>query len=295
MSQLPDHETLQASELLLHRRGLESGALNLQKMNVYEITKSLGKRSMNDEKRKTFLRLISSRTLNATNTTWERFDVSSLVKRWRMNKSKNDGLLIEITQNENEEAPPNDEIKTHVRLRRDISDELDDQEWQHQRPILLSYLHDGKNTSLEAHGRSRRSNIPKTNGSSTNVSRRKKKRDANSRKKNRKRKKRDKICHRSDLYVDFQSVGWSDWIVAPHGYYAYYCQGVCSFPLSRYMNATNHAVVQTLVNDVDKTAAPRTCCVPTKLGEISMLYLDDSDQVVLKTYPEMVADECGCR
>ena len=50
VSQLPDHETLQASELLLHRRGLESGALNLQKMNVYEITKSLGKRSMNDEK-----------------------------------------------------------------------------------------------------------------------------------------------------------------------------------------------------------------------------------------------------
>lgn len=38
-----------------------------------------------------------------------------------------------------------------------------------------------------------------------------------------------------------------DWIIAPEGYAAYYCEGECAFPLNSYMNATNHAIVQTLV------------------------------------------------
>lgn len=39
-----------------------------------------------------------------------------------------------------------------------------------------------------------------------------------------------------------------DWIIAPEGYAANYCDGECSFPLNAHMNATNHAIVQTLVN-----------------------------------------------
>lgn len=47
-----------------------------------------------------------------------------------------------------------------------------------------------------------------------------------------------------------QSNGFNlikDWIIAPEGYAAYYCEGECAFPLNSYMNATNHAIVQTLV------------------------------------------------
>lgn len=40
-----------------------------------------------------------------------------------------------------------------------------------------------------------------------------------------------------------------DWIIAPEGYAAYYCEGECAFPLNNYMNATNHAIVQTLVSN----------------------------------------------
>lgn len=39
-----------------------------------------------------------------------------------------------------------------------------------------------------------------------------------------------------------------DWIIAPEGYAAYYCEGECAFPLNSDMNATNHAIVQTLVS-----------------------------------------------
>lgn len=40
---------------------------------------------------------------------------------------------------------------------------------------------------------------------------------------------------------------FQDWIIAPEGYAANYCDGECSFPLNAHMNATNHAIVQTLV------------------------------------------------
>ena len=39
-----------------------------------------------------------------------------------------------------------------------------------------------------------------------------------------------------------------DWIIAPKGYAANYCDGECSFPLNAHMNATTHAIVQTLVS-----------------------------------------------
>nr|XP_035106837.2 bone morphogenetic protein 8A isoform X1 [Callithrix jacchus] len=56
------------------------------------------------------------------------------------------------------------------------------------------------------------------------------------------------VCRRHELYVSFQDLGWLDWIIAPQGYSAYYCEGECSFPLGSCMNATNHAILQSLVS-----------------------------------------------
>jgi len=39
----------------------------------------------------------------------------------------------------------------------------------------------------------------------------------------------------------------------------------------------------------------RSCCVPTELSPISMLYLDEYEKVVLKNYENMVVEGCGCR
>ena len=90
-------------------------------------------------------------------------------------------------------------------------------------------------------------------------------------------------------------MGWNDWIVAPPGYNAQFCHGDCPFPLADHLNATNHAIVQTMVNSVDPSAVPRSCCVPTELSPISMLYLDEYEKVVLKNYENMVVEGCGCR
>lgn len=104
----------------------------------------------------------------------------------------------------------------------------------------------------------------------------------------------DKHCSRRMLYVSFQRLGWQDWIIAPEGYSAFFCYGECSFPLSAHMNATNHAIVQTLVHLMNPSVVPQPCCSPTKLTAISVLYFDDSNNVVLKKYTNMVVKACGC-
>ncbi|CAG5983845.1 unnamed protein product [Menidia menidia] len=101
-------------------------------------------------------------------------------------------------------------------------------------------------------------------------------------------------CKKRELYVSFRDLGWQDWIIAPEGYAAYYCEGECAFPLNSYMNATNHAIVQTLVHFINPETVPKPCCAPTQLHGISVLYFDDSSNVILKKYRNMVVRACGC-
>uniref|UniRef100_A0A3B3V8X2 Bone morphogenetic protein 6 n=1 Tax=Poecilia latipinna TaxID=48699 RepID=A0A3B3V8X2_9TELE len=89
-------------------------------------------------------------------------------------------------------------------------------------------------------------------------------------------------------------VSLQDWIIAPEGYAANYCDGECSFPLNGHMNATNHAIVQTLVHLMNPENVPKPCCAPTKLHAISVLFFDDNSNVILKKYKNMVVRACGC-
>lgn len=90
------------------------------------------------------------------------------------------------------------------------------------------------------------------------------------------------------------SIFVQDWIIAPDGYDAYYCSGECNFPLNAHMNATNHAIVQTLVHLLSPGKVPKPCCAPTKLSPISVLYFLDESNVILKKYKNMVVKSCGC-
>lgn len=105
---------------------------------------------------------------------------------------------------------------------------------------------------------------------------------------------RNKACQQRSLFVSFKDLNWQDWIIAPEGYEAHYCHGDCAFPLNSHMNATNHAIVQTLAHLMNPDEVPKPCCAPTQHSGISVLYLDDKSNVVLKKYRNMVATRCGC-
>src|ERR1700735_1763090 len=57
-------------------------------------------------------------------------------------------------------------------------------------------------------------------------------------------------CTKHELYVDFEKIGWSTWIISPKGYNAFYCKGECSFPLGQNQLPTNHATVQSIVHEL---------------------------------------------
>ena len=109
------------------------------------------------------------------------------------------------------------------------------------------------------------------------------------------KRRRRRSCSKHEMYVDFEEIGWSGWIISPKGYNAYHCKGECPFPLGQGSHPTNHATVQSIVSALRigrNVGAP--CCVPNKLYSISLLYFDDDENVILKQYDDMVAASCGC-
>lgn len=217
------------------------------------------------------VRLIDTRVIDTEHVGWESFDVLPAIRRWRSRPSQNHGLLLRLAHSNGKTVSfrngRNDAGKTRSIERcfggiGDASSSID------RRPLLVTYSDDNRDGSLSRAKRTIKKN---------------------------RRKNRRSNCRRHPLYVDFNDVGWNDWIVAPSGYHAYFCQGDCPFPLADNLNSTNHAIVQTLVNSANPALVPRACCVPTDLSPISMLYNDEYDKVVLKNYQDMVVEGCGCR
>lgn len=48
------------------------------------------------------------------------------------------------------------------------------------------------------------------------------------------------------------------------------------------------------VHFINPETVPKPCCAPTQLNAISVLYFDDSSNVILKKYRNMVVRACGC-
>ncbi|KAK7104272.1 hypothetical protein V1264_019022 [Littorina saxatilis] len=334
VSTIPEAETLAAAEFRVFVEGLDLQPSQGQshekatvttttttrsswRLEVHEIMHTVKGDEEGGEGEDCISRLIDTRVVKAGDRgKWESFDVHPAVLKWKKGVPFNKGLEIRLVAHGGPVTSSSassgrsvhniSDSNKHVRLRRSL--DVSQQQWRVQRPLLVTYTDDGrgqkqsgaspsrtKRAALSSERkRERRERRRKSREGKTRRNRRNRKKKR--KKKRRKTKKGDKnMCRRHPLYVDFNDVGWNDWIVAPDGYNAYYCQGDCNFPLAHHLNSTNHAIVQTLVNSVDPSAVPKACCVPTELSAISMLYLDEWDKVVLKNYQDMVVEACGCR
>ncbi|XP_060530406.1 protein decapentaplegic-like [Cylas formicarius] len=255
---VPKNEVLRAAEITLKRNPLEDG--RSIRIVVEDIMK-LGKKG----KHGPIKRIVDNKFINSRGNANVKLDITDAVQRWLQNPSANHGVIVHVLGTNQE---------PHVRIRRSFKDT--DDSWQQVQPILYLFTDD-------------RQQQDRVKGADLLRRRRRGTR------KHLRRKEDNAPCSRHEMYVDFSVVGWSDWIVAPPGYDAYYCSGECNFPLADHLNTTNHAIVQTLVNSVNPSKVPKPCCIPTQMNSISMLYLDDENKVVLKNYKEMVVIGCGCR
>ncbi|XP_042900417.2 bone morphogenetic protein 3 [Parasteatoda tepidariorum] len=103
-------------------------------------------------------------------------------------------------------------------------------------------------------------------------------------------------CQKRKLVVNFAEIGWGDWIISPKTFDASYCSGVCSHPLKKNVQSSNHATIQSLIYSMGlKKGVPGLCCVPQSLSSVSLMYYDENRNVILKSYPNMSVESCSCR
>ncbi|XP_049585108.1 inhibin beta B chain isoform X2 [Syngnathus scovelli] len=102
------------------------------------------------------------------------------------------------------------------------------------------------------------------------------------------------LCCRQQFYIDFRLIGWNDWIIAPAGYYGNYCEGSCPAYMPGSAASFHTAVVNQYRMRGINPGPVNSCCIPTKLSTMSMLYFDDEYNIVKRDVPNMIVEECGC-
>lgn len=105
------------------------------------------------------------------------------------------------------------------------------------------------------------------------------------------------LCCRQQFYIDFRLIGWNDWIIAPSGYFGNYCEGNCPAYMAGVPGSASSfhtAVVNQYRMRGMSPGSMNSCCIPTKLSTMSMLYFDDEYNIVKRDVPNMIVEECGC-
>ncbi|XP_035264053.1 inhibin beta B chain-like [Anguilla anguilla] len=105
------------------------------------------------------------------------------------------------------------------------------------------------------------------------------------------------LCCRQQFYIDFRLIGWNDWIIAPSGYFGNYCEGSCPAYMAGVPSSASSfhtAVVNQYRMRGMSPGSMNSCCIPTRLSTMSMLYFDDEYNIVKRDVPNMIVEECGC-
>lgn len=99
-------------------------------------------------------------------------------------------------------------------------------------------------------------------------------------------------CRLQELTIDLRD---RHFIVMPTVYAANNCEGPCRLPLStRVPSYFSHTVLLLGVQERGSPLRRAPCCVPVRYSDQLIISLS-SDGLEIRKFPNMVAEECGCR
>uniref|UniRef100_A0A4W3J9M8 Bone morphogenetic protein 5 n=1 Tax=Callorhinchus milii TaxID=7868 RepID=A0A4W3J9M8_CALMI len=271
LTQIPEGEAVTAAEFRIYKDRSNSRYENdTFRITIYQVVKEYTNRDAD-------LFLLDIKKIRASDGGWLVFDITATSNHWVVNPQHNLGLQLCVETKDGRTI----NIRSAGLIGRHGP--------QSKQPFMVAFFKASEvllRSVRATNSKRKNQNRNKSSGSQDSS------RIANPGEYNTSEQKQ--ACKKHELYVSFRDLGWQDWIIAPEGYAAFYCDGECSFPLNAHMNATNHAIVQTLVHLMFPENVPKPCCAPTKLNAISVLYFDDSSNVILKKYRNMVVRSCGC-
>lgn len=284
VTRIPETEIVTSAELRIYRYGASGSRRsnnNTYRLSVYQVLPD-------DVQRERRLNYLDGTLIDRDDTGWLVFDVTTASNTWQAFPQDDLALQIRVESLQGESINPSEAGLVGIDTDNDKA------------PFMVIFFKSSTTAEVPPHIRRKRATSKRRSSSSRKSSRRKASEGDSFEGRNDRGAsdslalKSQRECQKRTLYVSFRDLGWDDWIIAPDGYAAYYCHGECAFPLNANLNATNHAIVQTLVHLMSPRLVPEPCCTPTKLTAISVLFFDEGSNVVLKKYRNMVVRACGC-
>lgn len=103
------------------------------------------------------------------------------------------------------------------------------------------------------------------------------------------------LCCKFPHRVDFEEIGLH-WIVYPKSFFTHQCVGRCPESSIMSLAVNDVAVIRSSLHMLNESIHPAPCCVPTKLSNLTIMYMTDGDSPVLNLYeyPDFIVEECGC-
>ena len=101
-------------------------------------------------------------------------------------------------------------------------------------------------------------------------------------------------CKIHSFRLSFDELGWGHYFIAPPVYNPRFCQGNCPRVLNYGYHSPNHAIIQTVINDLGVGDVPPPSCVPYKYMPMSVLVVHKK-KVEYRELEDMVAESCTCR
>ncbi|KAM9335807.1 bone morphogenetic protein 15 [Symphorus nematophorus] len=101
-------------------------------------------------------------------------------------------------------------------------------------------------------------------------------------------------CRLHSFRLSFDELGWGHYFIAPPVYNPRFCQGNCPQVLHYGYHSPNHAIIQTVINDLGVGDVPPPSCVPYKYMPMSVLVVHKK-KVEYRELEDMVAESCTCR